>query len=130
MTVEAVIRSRLTGNGAVAALAGARIYYAVLRQGGDLPAVRFSRIGAERPSVMGEDAGLVDASFQFDIWGATADDMANLRNAVRAALQRWNDSGSDPEIVEAFIADERDHGLDRDLNAYRAGVDVTIWHRE
>lgn len=130
MSIEAALVTRLLADGTVAGIIGTRVYYAVLIQNATLPAVRYQRVTSRRPSVMGVDTGLVETTFQIDCWAATLDGMADLRDACRRAVQRWRDLGASPAISDTFIDDERDHGREHDLEAYRGGLDIRIWHSE
>lgn len=130
MSIEATIRGRLLGDATIVAAVVARVYYGELPQAGTLPALRFQRVSENRPSAMGSDVALVEALWQVDVWAAGLDAMADLRDAVRARLQRWRDAAASPAISDCFIEDVRDHGLDADLRAWRGAVDVRIWHAE
>ncbi len=130
MSIEAALVARLLADGAVSGIIGTRVYYAVLIQNATLPAVRYQRVTSRRPSTMGVDTGLVETTFQVDCWAATLDGMADLRDACRQALQRWQAPAGSPVIHDTFIDDERDHGREHDLEAYRGGLDIRIWHGE
>lgn len=135
--LEAAVYARLAGFAGLAALAGTRIYPGARPQGALLPAVVYQRISTVRFSAMGVDSGVVKARVQLDAWALTFTAALDVKEQVRAALQRWRDAAAAVPILETFLDGEWNN---KDETAepvatgqpgeFRAGLDVMIAYRE
>ena len=136
MTIEAVIKTRLSGFAGLSALVSDRIYPVTLPQNVEMPAVSYRRVSAERVSAMGVDTGLVRARFQFDCWSGehkngdsgTFDEARAVAKQVRLALQRWrNTSGT--VVQDTFMVGDQDLH-ESDTETYHAALDFQIVYEE
>ena len=136
MTVEAEIKTRLSGFAGLSALISDRIYPVTLPQNVEMPAVSYRRVSAERVSAMGADTGLVRARFQFDCWSGehengdsgTFDEAKAVAKQVRLALQRWrNTSGT--VVQDTFMIGDQDLH-EHDTETYHAALDFEIFYEE
>lgn len=124
MTIESAIYSRLSGDAAVAALAGTRIYPVQAPPAAARPYVVYLLVAAARDRTFAGPSGLVDPRYQFDCYADDADTAAALARAVRAALDGWRgrvgldrvEGGNVFNEFEAFEPDTRLHR--RTLEAY------------
>lgn len=129
MTIDAVLYTRLSGYAPLAALVGNRIYPDVAPQGVEVPFVVRRLIDEQRESGMGADLGLVAARHQFDVFGATHASRRSVMDALRAALQRWENLGSSPRVFDVLIV-SRQELFDGETELYRGILDVTVHHSE
>ena len=70
MSVETELRGALTGNGAVAALVGTRVYPVVLPQNPTLPAIVYQELRTGTVVASDGDTGLREGRWQLSLWGA------------------------------------------------------------
>ena len=135
--IEQAIFQLLTGDAAVASIAGTRVYPMERRQGGDLPAVVYRRISNEPIYAMNGPAGFEESRFQFDCWaepiaGAGAFLTArNLGNAVAAVISGYRGTVAGVRIGGIFINSRTDFRGDAPGNAprlMREMIDATLWH--
>lgn len=127
--VEEALFTRLSGFAGLTALIAARIYPVVLPQDVVLPAVSYRRLSGPRSSAMGSDPGLAHPRFEVNAWAREYLAAKNVKEQIRAALQRWRGTVSGVEIIDTFILDERDLYEPTTL-MYQLPVDVQIHHRE
>lgn len=123
----------LTGLGAtlVAPNAG-RVYPLTLPQGVKYPAATYQRITTTRYSALSEDANVVEATIQVDVYADRDSGYSNFdttADAVRGALQRHRDisAGATPKVQGIFIDAERDE-YEEDTKLYRRSFDVRVWY--
>lgn len=131
MTIESAIYSRLSGFAGLSALVSTRIYPNVLAQNATLPAVVYQRISAGRISLMGVDAAVLPARFQFTAWATGHTAAAAVRDQVRQALQRWSQTGP-PVVQDTYIENEIDLFDEGDDGTVLAQLvlDALIWFEE
>lgn len=132
--MESVIRAHLIGDAAIAALISTRVYPVKLPQGCQLPAIRYKIISNVPLQGIATDHAMPKARMQIDCWADEYDDVLALRAAVKAALNRWSDSGTDPPILDVQLEDEIDD-LASELfvagsEPYRRILDFLIDYRE
>src|SRR5688500_18229280 len=99
-----------------------RLYFEEMPQNVTYPAGRYGRIGDERPSCMGVDAGLVRARFQFDAYAETQKAARLLVEQYRLCFQRWSNA-SGTVVQDTFVISSADLGLDPDVRVYHSSID-------
>ena len=121
MSFRETLFTRMTsGHAGLSALIGTRAYPVALRQQDTLPAIRYNLITTITPPLMGSDAGLKDYTYQFDIYGSTAQVDAVIVQ-LRSALVRWRPGDGVPQ--DSFVINESDL-YEEDLNLYGARIDI------
>ncbi len=124
MVVEQALYSLLSGNAGVAALVATRISPITKPEDATLPAITYRRISSQRFSAMGRDAGVIKGRFQIDVWADTYDSAVGVKEAVRAAVQRYS-TVTGVTIYDIFIISEIDFFED-DTGQYHIAVDIEI----
>lgn len=126
-----IVTSRL------AADVGDRLYPRRLPQGVGgrspvLPAIVYHRIDSPEVGTHDDEPGrgtLIHARFQFDVWGRTADEAADvgrrLRNAIRGVRGRFGDTS-----IDALGPVGEYDGEDEVPGRWRRIVDAEAWFRE
>ena len=127
--VETVLFTRLTTHAGLAALVSVRVYPMLLPQAPTMPAVTYQRIDGVRESGMTQEHGMAHPRIQVDSWASTYAGAKAVAGQVRAALQRWSDSSTTPEILDSFIEGDTDM-QEPELKLFRCSMDFIIWHRE
>lgn len=128
MTVEAAIYDRLSGYAGLTSLVGTRISPGFKLQDGNLPAVTYQRVTAQRFSAMSVDSGVVKARYQIDVWAATYASAIAVREAVRGALQRYN-TAIGTTIYDVYLSSETDL-YENDTKQYHIAMDFEVNYRE
>lgn len=130
MTISEAIYSKLSNDSGVSAQVSTRIYPSVAAQDSDKPYIVFYRISTERIGALNDDTDVVNVRFQIDVWASSYTSLRTTADAVRSALQRWqNVTVSSTKIEDSVIEDEQE-SYDNDVKAHRAMIDVIITHRE
>lgn len=126
MAVEEDIFSFLTGNSAVAALVGRRVYPLTIPQDEDLPAVAYRRV--DTPRIYSHDgySGLARPRFQFDCVGTSYASASQVATAVRVAFAGWRAAFRGVAMAQ----NEVDVPWLEQTDRYQVSVDVIIWHNE
>lgn len=136
MTIEAEIFARLDGFAGLNALVGNRIFPNHLPQNVEMPAVSYFLVGAERPSSMGVDDGIVRSVYEFDAWSGKHlddtsggyDEMHAVTEQLRLALQRWRTT-TGTIILDSFFQDAQDLYED-EIDTHRGLLEFEIIYRE
>jgi hypothetical protein len=127
--LEPKIFTALSGNSAVAALVGTRIYPLILPQKCPLPAVTYQRISGGKVFSCSGYSGLEGSRIQVDCWAVDVRGGARgyptvkaLAAAVIAAMQA---------ATTFRVSNVNDRDLFEDAqNIYRVSIDFSVWHRE
>lgn len=132
--LEAAIYTRLAAYGNLTALISTRIYPLVVAvdptAGRPIyPAVTYQRTDGPRESALASDMGLPHPTIQIDSWGKTYAGAKAVATQVRAALQRWDDSGASPAVLDCLLESDEDN-YEPDAGVFRIRQDWIIWHRE
>lgn len=107
-----------------------RIYPLRLPQGYTLPAISFQRISTDREHVIDDGPiGWAWARFQLDMWAETYAEVRQLAEAVRQALDGYNDEMGDVTVAGAFAEGERDL-YEEQTEIYRVTQDYLIPYKE
>ncbi|HEY3694063.1 DUF3168 domain-containing protein [Phenylobacterium sp.] len=134
--MEELLVAYLLANAGLAALAGTQIKWAVLPQGGTLPAVAMIEAGARRTRSLDGRDKLTGYRIRFSCWGETfASAVATKRalivalDGLRAAPFRGVDlQGDMPSLVDAATdGPAASNGSDI---FHRAGFDALIWFED
>lgn len=125
-----MLYDRLSGHAGLSALVSTRIYPNVAPQNVTVPFVTYRRVSAVRESGFGEDIGIVTSRFQLDMYAATYSGVRAIAEQVRAALQRYRASGTDPEVIDTFIENELETFDAEPALLHRAVTDIQIHYRE
>lgn len=129
MSLPDAIYSRLTGVAGVAALIDTRAYPGVAPPAAALPFITFTRVSVERSSAMGSDTGLAHARYQLSSWADTFTGAEALKEAVRAALQRWRGTVAGVEVLDSFLESEIEL-YEEETKLWQIVLDVMIHYRE
>jgi hypothetical protein len=120
--VETAIFTVLSTSSAVSALAGTRVYPAVLPKDPTLPAVVYKFVGGSNQPTM-DTPGKQRARLQLDCFGETYSDAITLRKAVVQTLAGYRSAAFQSQVLNATA----DDGFDQDLLQYVAIADAVIW---
>ncbi len=129
----------LATQSAVNQLTGTRIVPDMSPKNMDYPRLVYTRISTTRPKVLQGLVGVATARYQIDAWGLTPRSASALADAVRQAVQTWQNNPAPPPwgsmyIENVTIEDEGDDyqaGQDSsDQGAYRSRLDLEIWYQE
>ena len=118
MSFGETLFTKLSNDAGVSALVVARIYPNHFKQTKTVPAIRYSKVSAPRPSTMGVDCGITRYRYQIDIIDDTYAGADAVKVVVVTALQRWRQSG----LQDTFIKSEADI-YDDDTNHHRIRLD-------
>jgi hypothetical protein len=128
-SLEAALPGLLTGDGAVAALVGTRVYANRLPQGVVPPAVRYQRISTPRLRTLAGAGGYATPRFQVDCYGTTHVQAVALAAAVRAALEDY--AGTANGVTIDFIAADNESGeWEEEVEKNREMLEFIIGHKE
>lgn len=129
MSLETVIYTRSQAHAGLSALISTRLYFHELPQNATLPAVMYARVHSERPSCMGDDAGLARVRMQFDAYASTAKAARGVIEQLRDCFQRWSNT-SGTVVQDTYVLSEADLGPDPDTREYHSTIDFEFVHQE
>ncbi len=121
MSVETELRGALTGNGAVAALVGTRVYPVVLPQNPTLPAIVYQELRTGTVVASDGDTGLREGRWQLSLWGASYPAVKGLRDAVVGAV-----NGYAGGVVQRVGIDAMRDDYDPETLWWRQVVEVVV----
>lgn len=133
MTIEADIRTALTGHAGLSALVGTRIYPDKLPQNPTYPAIVYQRISTPRAQAISGTVASAAPRFQFSIYAKDASGVTGYDKSIavatqlRAALLAM--TGSTVTIHEVRLAGELGGWEDSPEITHRA-LDAIILHSE
>jgi len=119
--LEPNIFSVLTGDAAVSALVGTRVYPIKLPHEPTYPAITYSRVASEKVNAFDGYKGLEDARIQVDCWASTYAQAKDLAEKVISAM-------INATPFKARVASDTDL-YDDDTGTYRVSVDFYIWYQ-
>jgi hypothetical protein len=140
--IEEAVCAWLKAQAAVVALAGPRVDPDMSPKGTAFPRITYQRVSTTRGKVLRGRQDLVQAIVQVDSWGLSKSQAAELDDAVRAALEDWQEASKrgtpaawgNTEISAAFIADEGtsyESPVDSsDVGTYGYRLDLEIWFKQ
>jgi hypothetical protein len=129
MAIDDVLYTRLSGYAPLVSLISTRVYPGVTPQNVTVPYVTYTRISAVRESGFGTDIGVVQSRFQFDIFADSYSESRAIAAQVRAAVQRWSNSGTSPAVYETLLENDFD-GYDATTRLHHAVIDALIFFAE
>lgn len=126
--IDSAIYDRLRLNVGVAAIVGTAIYPVHAPQNATPPWIRWQRISRTTDRALDLQEGVVEARVQFDCIAADYTGSRNLSEAVRLALQNWQDNTLG--IVDAACVNSRDfYEQIADKFYFTASLDFIISHQ-
>lgn len=128
--LEAALYTRLGAVAGLTALINDRIYYQIMPQNVTLPAITLTRVSSVRHSAHGADTGVAEARVQIACWGAADIDAKDVKEQVRAALQRHRATVAGVELLDILVEDERDLEFDEPTRSYGTSIDFRVFYRE
>lgn len=128
--INKALYNLLKDNSGVAALVSDRIYPGKLPQKPTYPAISYILVsGTERFSVMGDDADIARKRMRLSCWADSDSGLQTLKEAVRAAVQRYRGTVAGVVILDSFLEFESQL-YDDDLKIWQYIFDVRFIHRE
>lgn len=132
--IEAALVELLTGDTALGALIGDRLFPVVIPEQVDSeslkhPAVVYQRIGTSRSVTFCRTSGLVAANFQIDCYSKSYLVGRQVAAAVRVALLDFTGTVGGVHIDRVMLSADFD-SLDPDPGLYRASQTFDVWHWE
>ena len=106
--VEVAIYNIFKDDASVGAIAGDRIYPALLPQSSTLPAVTYQQLAGPRDHTHDGSSGLVESLWQVNCVAETYKLADELATAVRNALDDYSGTKSSVRIQAAYVTDEGD----------------------
>lgn len=126
MTLGKYLRTVLTGDAGVAALAADRVYTEVLPQAGVVPAVVFTEVSGDDDVALDGPTGTSARRVQVDSWGKSRADATALGLAVRGALSGHAGAAAGLDVQCCFLVAER-WDFDAETALYRTSQDFDVW---
>ena len=132
MRAEQVVYTLLTGNAAVAALVGTKIYPGLIPQNTAMPAVTYELVsGVEILPINAQAGGVILRSrVQVSVLARTYTEVKNIQEAIRGALLFKSGLTAGVQVIaitrELIGSDERDD----ESGLYMQGVDYLLIHDE
>lgn len=127
--MEELLRARLLGNTALAALVATRIVWLQRPQGASLPGITLQVVSAPRTYTMAGPVGFLGYLVQVDVWGNS---YASMKAVARAAVAALHTMKAAP--LQAFIENEDETFESQDgpdaagsTSFYRTRLDVRVW---
>lgn len=128
--VEAAIFSILSNAAGLTALVGSRIYPVSMPMGTALPAVTYQRISGPRVHAMGADPGLQYPRIQVSSRSDDAEEVKNVAEEVRLALQNYSGTVAGVVIQKAILDTDRDLPYDPATKSWGFAADFIVWAEE
>lgn len=126
--IDASIYDLLTGDTAVAAIVGTKVYPVQAPKNAVAPWIRWQRISRIQPRDLAAVGGLVRTRIQFDCIAENYTASRALSEAVRAAVQNWQDVAEG--VDDADAENNRDNYEQiADKFYHNASLDVVITHQ-
>ena len=108
---EAVCRSALVADPAVAALVGTRVYPVIAPATADLPFVTFRRSGIQREHTLSGPMGMPVVQMTVDMYATTYEGVRELADRVRQALDGYGTATAESVIVNNVSLDNEADGF-------------------
>lgn len=105
---EAVLRSALVANNAVATLIGTRIYPVIAPTTATLPFVTWRRVAVRRQQTLAAPMGMPVTSVEYSIFGLTYEQARDVADAMRAVLDGYGGSANNTEVKQTSLEQESD----------------------
>lgn len=105
---EAVLRSALVANNAVATLIGTRIYPVIAPATATLPFVTWRRVAVRRQQTLVAPMGMPVTSIEYSIFGLTYEQARDVADAMRSVLDGYGGSANNTEVKQTSLEQESD----------------------
>jgi hypothetical protein len=133
-TIDDAIVARAAAFSGLTGLIGAqpnmKLYPAVAPQNAVAPYVTYQQISGPRIHAMGADPGVVNPRMQFTVWGRTNTEAKNVGLQVMLCFSRWRGIFATVDVMDSFLENELDLGLDVETKLHQRVIDFLMWHRE
>ena len=132
-TIEDAIFTRGSTFAGLTALLGTnptRLYPTQAPQNAVAPYVTYQMISDPREHAMGVDPGVAHPRFQFSPWAKTRTEAKAVTVQLIACYSRWRGIVASVDVLDSFLDNEGDVGLDDVVLLYQRFVDFLISHRE
>ncbi|MCR4300181.1 MAG: DUF3168 domain-containing protein [Sulfuricaulis sp.] len=134
MKAEAVIHNRLTTFAGVTALILQRTYPVALPQDSIYPCIVYRRVESNRVRGVYQDPGYAYSKIQVTAFAKTFDDLKDLAEQVRLALERFGSALTGTTIAGVLVYDivmgsEAD-SYEPALDVYAHSIDFEVLHAE
>jgi hypothetical protein len=108
---EAVCRSALVADAAVAALVGTRVYPVIAPATADLPFVTFRRSGIQREHTLSGPMGMPVVQMTVDMYATTYEGVRELADRVRLSLDGYGTATAESVVVNNVSLDNEADGF-------------------
>lgn len=133
-TIDDAIVARAGAFGGLTALIAAppdmRLSPANAPQNVDAPYVVYQQISGPRIHAMGADPGVVNPRMQFTVWGRTNTEAKTVGLQIMACFSRWRGVVLGVDVMDSFLENDVDLGLDPESRLHQRAIDFLMWHRE
>lgn len=130
MLIEEALVAYLKADPGVVAIVGSRIYPRKMPQGGQLPALVYTRIvGLHERSLTG-GSGLAQGSFQFDCNALDYGTSKRLTEELRLTLDCQLGVWSGVQVQSCMVTGNFDASYEDEVEVYRTIVEAEIWYEE
>jgi len=128
--IKNALRSKIINDAAVSVIIENKVYPLHLPQGGELPCVLYQSKGTKPLTLMTNDPGYSQASFDIAAYAKDYDTCVDLATKVKAALERWKGVEAGVTVLECMIdvADTEDY--EPDLELYESQMTITVHYQE
>jgi hypothetical protein len=132
MPLDEAIYAKADAHAGLEGLIGAppRLYPMVAPQNGTAPYATYQQISGPRVHAMGTDPGVASPRYQFSAWGTSNSEAKLIAIQLIACFSRWRGVVAGTEVLDSFLENELDLGLDDVALLHQRVVDFLIWHRE
>lgn len=122
--MEEALRSLLLASGAITALVGDRVTWAIRPQGSALPAIVLWLVSEREGYTHSGPEGAMDSLVQVDCWASTFASAMAVSRAVRAALS-FHDGGSFQGVFVETVRNTFDDEQPQPF--HRLSLDIRVW---
>lgn len=132
-TIEESLVELLTDDVTVNTLIAGRMYPLAMPQGERMPAVVYQRISGPRVQAHDGPSGLAHPRFQFACIAATYAAAKTLANALRVAIDGYQDTIGSVKVDAILVENEIDlynYESSELATSYTVLVDAIVWHHE
>jgi hypothetical protein len=130
LSLETAIYSILSGDTAVAALVGTRIFPVVLEQGSTFPSLAYTRIDTPTEKTFADSHGLPHPRIQVECYAEGPADCHALADAATDAMAGYRGTLGDVTIQGVLVLDAGRDTWQDNPPLYRRDIDFEIWYEE
>ena len=125
MSIEAELRAILTGDGAVTALVGTRVYPLEVPQDGTLPAIVYQELRTGVRVASDGPTGQRETRFLLSLWSESYSGLKTLQAAVLDALSGYAGGNIYGVEVDAMRDD-----FDPAVRWFREIMEILVWYHD